>query len=46
MQLKFVLSGSQLLSNSFLFRFKSKNEFILEICKVGHLKVNRLSHGR
>ena len=39
-----VSSGSQLLlSNSLLLRF---NEFILEICKVGHLKKKRLSRGK
>ena len=39
MQFAIVSSDSQLLqSNSLLFHFKSKNEFILEICKVGHLK--------
>ena len=41
MQLNIALSGSQLLlSNSLLFRFKSKNQFILEISKIGHLKKN------
>ena len=46
MQLIVASSGPQLLlSNSLLFRFKSNNEFILEICKVGHLKKNRLSRG-
>ena len=38
MQLTVVSSGSQLLSNNLLFRFTSKNEFILEICKLRHLK--------
>ena len=39
--------GSQLLlSNSLLFRFQSKKEFILEICKVGHLKKKCLSRGK
>ena len=45
-QLTVVLSGSQILSNSLLFRSKSKNEFILKICKVGHLKRKRLSCGK
>ena len=40
MQLTIVSSGSQLLFNSFVFRFKSKNEFILEMCEVEHLKKN------
>ena len=44
MQRTVVSSGSQLLlSNSLLFCFKSANEFILEICKAGHLKKKRLS---
>ena len=44
MQSTVVSSGSQLLlSNSLLFCFKSANEFILEICKAGHLKKKRLS---
>ena len=38
MQLTVVSSGSQLLSNNLLFRFTSKNEFFLEICKVRHLR--------
>lgn len=39
MPLTVVSSGSQLLlSNSLLFYFKSKKEFILKICKVRHLK--------
>ena len=46
MQLTVTSSGSQLLFNSFLLRFKSKNEFILKICKVGHLKKKRLSRGK
>ena len=40
MQLTAASSGSQLLYNSFLFHSKIKNEFILETCKVGHLKKN------
>ena len=41
MQLTVVSSGSQLLlSNSLLFFFKSKNQFILEIYKIGHLRKN------
>ena len=35
-----------LLSNNLLFRFNSKNEFILGICKVGLLKKKCLSHGK
>ena len=40
MQLTIVSSGSQLLFKRFLFRFKSNNELILEISKVGRLKKN------
>ena len=42
MQFTVVSSGSQLLSNSFSFRFKSENEFILEIWKVVPLKKKTL----
>ena len=37
-ELDVVSSGSQLLLSNILllFRFKSKKQFILEICKVGH----------
>ena len=38
MQLIVASSGSLLLSNDILFRFKSKNEFILEISKPRQLK--------
>ena len=40
MQLAVVSSGPQLLlsCSSLLLCFRSKNEFIIEICKVEHLK--------
>ena len=44
MQLTVVSSGSQLLlTNSLLFYFKSKKDFILKICKVRHLEKKCLS---
>ena len=43
-----IKSGSQRLlsSNSLMIRFKSKNDFIFEISKVGHLIKKRLSRGK
>ena len=47
MQLGLVSIASQLLlSDSLLFRFKTKNELILEICKVGHSNKKRLPRGK
>ena len=42
MQFTVVSSGTQPLFNG----FRSKNEFILEKSKVGHLKKKRLSCGK
>ena len=36
MQYTIALSGSQLLLSNVWFHLKSMNEFISEICKVGH----------
>ena len=48
MQLTVTSSGSQLLlsCSSLLFHFRFKNEFIIEICKVEHLKKKCLSCGK
>ena len=47
MQLGLVSIASQLLlSDSLLFRFKTKNELILEVCKVGHSNKKCLPRGK
>ena len=35
-----------MLFNGVLFRFKSKNEFVLKVYKVGYLNKKRLPHGK
>ena len=47
MQLGLVSIASQLLlPDSLLFRFKTKNELILEVCKVGHSNKKCLPRGK